>query len=103
MSENGRNYDCIVKNWQLHTLSIKQELLDEIYPNENYIPYVFTGTVVEDLKERWISGDHMRSSLIKSVDRDKGIIVTKNTTYKVIDEGNDIFPDIGDAVAGIFY
>ena len=66
-------------------------------------PVVFTGTVVKDLKGRWEKGFHMRSSLITSINRKKGIIETQNTTYNVINEGGDVFSDIGNDVLKIFY
>ncbi|MCF7835963.1 MAG: hypothetical protein K9M15_02480 [Candidatus Marinimicrobia bacterium] len=93
----------IIKNWQLHHLSFSEELIEKVYPGKNAKPMVFTGTVVDDPTKRWKPGNHMRSSLIVSVDRENGIIETLNTTYKVQDEGNDIFPDIGDKVLDITY
>ena len=93
----------IIKNWQLHHLTFLQENIEKVYPGENAKPIVFTGTVVSDPTGRWSPGHHMRSSLIVLIDRKKGIIETINTTYRVQDEGNDIFSDIGDDVLKVSY
>ena len=57
----------------------------------------------------------MRSSLIVNIDRENGIIETRNTMYKVLNEGGDVIsedmskllgkdsPDLGDAVMSLFY
>ncbi len=45
----------------------------------------------------------MRSSLIVSLDREKGVIETLNKRYEVQDEGNDIFGDLGDDILNIVY
>ena len=68
---------------------------------------VFTGTVVKDSAGRWQPGWHMRStlivSIIVSIDGKEGIIETTNTIYKVQNQGNDVIPDMGNDVMGIFY
>ena len=92
-----------IKNWQLHHLSFTKEQIEKAYPGKNAKPIVFTGTVVDDSTGGWVPEHHMRSSLIVSIDRKKGIIETINTVYKVKNEGNDIFPDIGDEILKIFY
>lgn len=66
-------------------------------------PLMFSGTVVDDPARRWKPGNHMRSSYIVSIDREKGIIETQNTVYKVIDEGDDVLPDLGNGILGVFY
>ena len=94
----------VIKNWQLHHETIPQDLIDEVYPGVGATPVVFTGTVVEDPTGRRSPNDHTRSSLIVSIDEDKGIIETINSTYKIIGkEGGDIFGDLGDKVLNIFY
>jgi len=95
-----------IKNWQLHHLVLNEEQqkkLKEFQPDIKIEPMVFTGTVVEDKAGRWLPGFHMRSTLIISIDREKGIIETVNTIYHVQDEGNDVFPDSGNAILSIFY
>lgn len=93
----------IIKNWQVHNLSYSKEQMEKLYPGKNAKPMVFTGTVVEDPVGRWLPGYHMRSSCIISIDREKGIIETVKTIYKVQNEGNDIIPDMGNGVLEIFY
>jgi len=104
----------VVDNWQIHTLSTKQEIIDKVYSGENATPQVFTGTVVEDPTGKYRIGNHMRSSLIVKYDKEKGTIETLNTRYKVLTEGDSVTEslgsltgkdskDIGDAVMGIFY
>ena len=105
-----------IDNWQVHTLSHTQKIIDEAYPGENLTPQVFTGTSVsENGVGKWMTGNHMRSSLIVSIDRVNGVIETRNTIYKVLTEGGDITTqnmaklmgkdsdDIGNAVMNIFY
>lgn len=62
----------LIKNWQVQA-------------SEDHGRSFFTGTVVEDA-ERFNPGDRMRSSHIISIDRDKGVVETQNTIYKVINE-----------------
>lgn len=95
-----------ITNWQLHRLTLndkQKRRLKKEFPEIKIEPMVFTGTVVEDKAGRWLPGFHMRSTLIVSIDRKKGVIETVNTVYKVQNEGNDIIPDMGNAVLGIFY
>ena len=95
-----------IRNWQLHYLALnekQQQKLKIAFPEIKIEPMVFTGTVVEDKAGRWLPGFHMRSTLIVSLDRKKGVIETLNTIYKVQDEGNDVIPDLGNAVSGTFY
>jgi hypothetical protein len=93
-----------IKNWQIHTLSFTQEDINKVYPGENLQPLIVTGTVVEDKSGKFKPGYHMRSSLIKKIDREKKEIETKNTVYKLEGkEGTDIFPNLEDAVLNIFY
>lgn len=104
MKNKNKKFGGTIKDWQIHTLSLKQEDIDKLYPNEGLQPLIMTGTVVEDKLGRWAPGHHMRSSLIKKIDRQKGEIETRNTIYKLEGkEGTDIFPDIGNAVLSIFY
>jgi len=110
MKKNGGTID----NWQVHNLSMSQESIDTVYPGENLKPMVFTGTVIGDT-DRWRDGHHMRSSLIVKIDRESGIIETRNTIYKVLNEGGDSVSDtmavltgkessdLGDGALGIFY
>jgi len=100
-----------IKNWQIHTLTYSKkdmEQLKKMYPTAltKPNPMVFTGTVVEDKAGRWKPGDHMRSSLICKITKtgkNTGLIETQNTIYKVINEGGDIFPNIGNDALNIFY
>ena len=99
MKKNGG----IIKNWQIHKLSVSEKDIEKVYPGKNAKAMVFTGTVAHDPTGRWKNGYHMRSSLITMINRKEGVIETINTIYKVRDEGNDIFTDIGDKILGIFY
>ena len=100
--------DCTIKNWQIHNIVVPKKhikLFKDRFPTALLKPgpLLFTGTVIEDSKGRWNTGDHMRSTYISSINRKTGIIKTQNTTYKVLKEGNDIFPDIGNDILKIFY
>ena len=97
-----KKYGGVITNWQIHNLSFTKDQIEEAYPGRGGQPMVFTGTVVE-CSHRWKNGYHMRSSLIVKVDRENEEIETMNTIYNVINEGNDVFSDIGDAAMNIFY
>ena len=97
-----------IRNWQIHNLKYSDAMLktiEKLYPDalREPNPIVFSGTVVDDPTGRWKPGFHMRSSLISKLDRENGIITTQNTIYKVIDEGNDILPDMGNGILEVFY
>ena len=98
-----KKFGGTIRNWQIHNLSITKKQIREVYNNKRLKPMVFTGTVVDDPTGMWYKGYHMRSSLIEKIDRKKGIIETRNTIYKVINEGNDIFQDMGDKITSIYY
>ena len=99
-----------IKNWQTHTLSDDPEQVSkakELYPEltEDKL-MVFTGIVVNDPLARWNAGDHMRSSVIMTLDRENGTVETANTVYTLEgEEGGDPFfdGDIGRAAMSIFY
>jgi hypothetical protein len=98
-----------IRNWQLHHITLSQGMSDEdfltIFPGALLKPgpMIFTGTVVEDPSGRFSPGWHMRSSYIVNIDRERGIIETVNTIYKVKDEGGDVFGDLGNDVLSIRY
>ena len=48
MKNKNKKFGGTIKDWQIHTLSLKQEDIDKLYPNEGLQPLVMTGTVVED-------------------------------------------------------
>ncbi len=99
-----KKFGGTIKDWQIHNLSLKPEDIEKLYPNEGLQPQILTGTVVEDKLGRWKPGYHMRTSLIKKLDRKKGEVETKNTIHKLEGKENtDVFKDLGDAVLNIFY
>ena len=99
----------VIKNWQIHTLSISEEKMKEFYPEVIGKPRLFTGTVVFDPTGRWQPGYHMRSSLIVDlvdVDENTKSAETINTVYTL--EGPEGDPavgnkDLGDLAARITY
>lgn len=96
----------LIRNWQLHHITIpegQEEGFEALYPEAIIPPIVFTGTVVHDAAGRFRPGYHIRSTYICSMDKTLGQIETLNTIYKVIDEGGDIFPDLGNDVFSIVY
>ena len=93
-----------IRDWQVHHLSYSKDKLNAFHPGRNVKPMMVTGTVVEDKAGRWKPGYHMRSSLVTKLDRKNGILETLNTRYKLTGkEGNDVMPDLGDGVLGLFY
>lgn len=104
MKKNGGK----IKNWQLHSITVlkeQEERFLKFFPNVIMPPILFTGTIVDDPTGRWMPGFHMRSTYIVSFDREKGVIETLNTTYKLDmkTEGKDVMPDLGNNVLKIFY
>ena len=97
----------VITNWQTHTLSLSEGTLNEVlrtFPDLKDKPImVFTGTIVKKYYGHLNEGDHTRSSLILKIDRDRGLIKTRNSIYKVINEGNDVVPDLGNNVLNLFY
>lgn len=96
----------IIKNWQIHNLSIDPKRLAEVgqHTNEDKTMIV-TGTVVDDPTGKWRPGYHMRSTIIIKFDREAGMIETQNTMYKLEGPEGDgtLGGDIGDTVLAIFY
>jgi hypothetical protein len=109
-SINMKKDGGLIRNWQLHHLTLpdiegfKEKFL-AAFPGAllDPGPLKLSGTVVEDSAGRYKPGWHMISSYICSIDRDRGVIETMNTIYKVIDEGNDEFPDIGYYILIVLY
>ena len=94
----------VIKDWQLHKLSFTKEYLDEMFPGENLLPLILSGTVVNDPLGRWKPGFHMRTSLICKIDKKNKVIETRNTVYKLAGkENSDVLPEMGDGILGIFY
>ena len=104
----AKKFGGVIRNWQLHHLTLKKNDLKEfkkIYPEVLFKPgpVIFTGTVKSDPTKRFQKGFHMRSSYIVLINRKKGIIETVNTIYKVIKEGGDIYPDLGNDILNVSY
>ena len=93
-----------IRDWQIHKLTISQEAIEEMYPGQKAKPMIISGTVVEDKLGRWRPGDHMRTSLVCKLNREKGYVETLNTRYKLKGkENNDVLPNLGNNVLDIFY
>lgn len=100
----------LIRNWQLHHLTLPaiegfEEQFLAVFPSAllDPGPMKFSGTVVEDSAGRYKPGWHMISSYICSIDRERGIIETMNTIYKVMDEGHDELPDMGNDILNVLY
>ena len=93
----------IIEHWRIHHLTFDQKDIDKVYPGKGCKPLIFTGTVVEDVKGRWVKGDHMRSSLITFYDKETGLVKTVNSIYKLSGKDDDILPDMKNGVLNIFY
>lgn len=93
-----------ITNWQVHELSFTEEQLDKVYPGEKATPKIISGTVVHDPCGRWLPGFHMRTSFVVKLDREKGIVETMNTIYKLTgEEGKDVLPNLGNKILDVFY
>ena len=100
----------LIRNWQLHHLTLPaiegfEAQFIATFPSVllDPGPLKFSGTVVEDSAGRYKPGWHMISSYICSIDRERGVIETINTIYKVIAEGNDELPDMGNDILNVLY
>ncbi len=100
----------LIRNWQLHHITLpdiegfKKEFL-ATFPGVllDPGPLKFSGTIIEDSAGRYKPDWHIVSSYICSIDRKRGTIETLNTIYKVIDEGNDVLPDMGNRILNVRY
>lgn len=103
--KNNKKFGGTIKHWQIHHLSVSKETIDKAYPEQGGLPMVFTGSVVKDPTGRRAPNDHMRSSLITSINKKRTEIETLNSIYKMEaeSEGKDLFGDLGDGVMAIFY
>ena len=98
---NEKPLVAIIEHWQLHTLAAKA-------PKEYNIKtdkvYMFTGTVKEVYSGPRKVGDHMRSSVILTFDKETGEVETQNSKYILVGKGgDDVMPDLGPGVMSIFY
>lgn len=102
--EGGR-----LTNWQFHTIFEDVEKANEHLAKEGRGPittdkvYKLSATVVEDYLGRWQPGDHMRTSLVLSYDKETGRLETENTVYYLEGEPEDVLPDLGRGIDSIFY
>ena len=103
-NKNKKPFGGIIKDWQVHTLTITKKAIDEVYPGEDLQPMVISGTVVKDELGRWRPGYHMRTSLVKKLDRKKGEVETRNTIYKLEGtEDADVLPNMGNNILNVIY
>lgn len=94
----------VIRDWQVHKLSFTKAQINKVYPGMDLQPMVVTGTIVEDPSGKLKPGNHTRTSLVKKLDRKTKTLITKNSIYKLEGkEGNDVMPNLGDAVLNIFY
>lgn len=99
-----KKFGGIIKNWQVHNLDITKKILKKAFPKQKAKPMVISGTIVDDPLGRWKIGYHMKTSLVVKLDREKGEVETLNTVYKLTGkEGADVLPDLGNAIANVFY
>ncbi len=93
--------------WQLHHLSVPQEVLDELTAQlnqERILPLIITGTVLNDSSGRMEPGWHMRTSPLTMLDETEGYCESRTSIYRLDGEnGNDVMPDLSDGVLTIFY
>lgn len=96
-------YRGTIQNYQIHILTLPEKQLVDMFPEAQIPPTVFTGTVVNDPSGRYQPGDHMRSSLVVALDKSTGMCETTSSKYNLLEEGNDIVPEMGNAVLDLFY
>lgn len=103
----NKTYRGVIKDWQLHHLSVTHEQLKTIAiekDEELMLPLIITGTVKSDPTNRFEVGWHMKTSQLTFFDEENGYCETRKSIYKLEGpNGQDIFPDLGDGVRGIFY
>jgi len=97
-------YRGTIKNWTLHTLSVKKEKLDKMFPGKGATPFVVTGSIYGDPTHRLDDGNHTRTSLVVKIDRKSRKLETLNSLYDLAGtEDGDVLPNLGDAVFTVFY
>lgn len=101
-------------NWQVHHLDFDIKDVVSLYPEmegktkDELI--VITGSVYGDTSGKYQDGDHYRSSLVMTLDRDNGKMETLNSVLDLGEEGSDVVcnpitgeKDMGNDVLKIFY
>lgn len=105
MPKKKKKYGGVVEHWQLHNLKVSEEVLKQVHPKAQ--PLMFTGTLKEDPTGRFAAGHHVRSSLILSMEKlndNETKVETLNTIYTLKGPGgDDVMPDLGNLVLGVYY
>ena len=97
-----------ISHWQIHNITVPKGHDDEFkasFPDVLFPPILFTGTTCNTATGRWYKGDHMRSTYIVSINKERNEIITTNTIYEMdpMTENMDSFGDLGNDVLSIFY
>ena len=98
-------YKGKLHNWQVHTLVYDMDKITQLYPElEGKELSVVTGTVTDDPTGKRSDYDHCRTSLVLTIDRENGKLVTLSSEYDLGLEGNDVVGgDLGNSVMTLFY
>ena len=88
-----------ITSWEMHKLPYTVEEVEQVYPGENLTPFVISGMVVDDPTGRWLPGYHMKSSLIVKLNRQTGVLETRNTMYKLL--GKEVKDSVVEAVKAL--
>ena len=104
--DTTKKFGGILTGWQFHTLTADMAGARKVRPDLDFKTdkvYKMSATVVKDPLGRWEEGWHMTSSVVVSIDLEKGIVETENTIYHLTGEAGDCLPDMGPAITAIFH
>ena len=98
-----KKFGGVITDWTLNTLSFtKEQLAGKGIDVKTDKVYILSGTVKSDPTGRFEPGFHFHSSVVIEVDKEKGIVETKNTIYHLHGETGGI-GDMGDLILKVFY
>jgi len=100
-----KTYRGKLNNWQTHTIKVPGDQISQYFPDligKDLI--IVTGYITDDPTNKRNDYDHCRTSFVLTIDRDRGILTTLNSTYELGKEGGDVLGgDMGNAILGLFY
>ena len=98
-----KKFGGVITDWTLNTLSFtKEQVADHGIKVKTDKVYILSGTVKSDPTGRFEVGFHFHSSVVIELDKEKGIVETKNTIYHLHGEAGGL-GDMGDLIMKVFY
>ena len=98
-----KKFGGVITDWTLNTLSFtKEQVADQGIKVKTDKVYILSGFVKSDPTGRFETGFNYRYYVVIELDKEKGIVETKNTIYHLHGEAGGI-GDMGDLIMKVFY